>query len=58
MRSDDDIRQGRLVLLLNEEDMHTTARWYETDLKQQGWTLDQRSQQCCGSMILDTPIGR
>jgi len=57
MRSDDEIRQGRLVLLLNEEDMHTTARWYETDLKQQGWTLDQRSQQATG-MVLSYSRGR
>lgn len=57
MRSDDDIRQGRLVLLLNEEDMHTTARWYETDLKQQGWSLEQRSQQTNG-MVLSYSRGR
>ncbi len=51
MRSDDDIRQGRMVLLLNAEDMHTTARWYETELKQQGWSLEQRSQQANGVVL-------
>lgn len=51
MRSDDDIRQGRLVLLLNEEDMNTTAQWYETELKQQGWSLEQRSQQANGVVL-------
>ena len=51
MRSDDDIRQGRMVLLLNEEDMNTTAQWYETELKQQGWSLEQRSQQANGVVL-------
>lgn len=51
MRSDDDIRQGRLVLLLNEDDMNTTAQWYETELKQQGWSLEQRSQQANGVVL-------
>lgn len=57
MRSDDDIRQGRLVVLLNEESMHSTAVWYETELKYQGWTLDHRSQQANG-MVLNYSRGR
>ena len=45
MRSDDDIREGRMVLLLHEEDMHRTRSWYETELRRQGWSLEERSIQ-------------
>ena len=34
-----------------EEDMNTTAQWYETELKQQGWSLEQRSQQANGVVL-------
>jgi hypothetical protein len=43
MQSDDDIRQGRMVLLLNEEGMHATRVWYEAELQHQGWQLEDRS---------------
>lgn len=45
MRSDDAIREGRMVLLLHEEDMHRTRTWYETEMRRQGWTLEERSIQ-------------
>ncbi|MGE6792263.1 hypothetical protein SAMN05216206_1263 [Pseudomonas guineae] len=45
MRSDDDIRKGRLVLLLSENDLHSTQAWYEAELQTQGWTLESRSTQ-------------
>lgn len=45
MRSDDDIRKGRMLLMLNEEDINSTRAWYEAELQSQGWTLDSRSTQ-------------
>lgn len=45
MRSDDVIREGRLVLILNDENIHATRAWYEAELLNQGWNLDHRSQQ-------------
>ncbi|WP_298186158.1 hypothetical protein [uncultured Pseudomonas sp.] len=45
MRSDDTIRQGRLVLLLNDDNIHATRAWYEAELLNQGWNLDHRSLQ-------------
>lgn len=45
MRSDDDIRKGRLVLLLGDEDLHRTRAWYESELLRQGWRLEDRSDQ-------------
>lgn len=45
MRSDDDIRQGRMVLMLGEEDLRSTQSWYQAELQSQGWTLEARSEQ-------------
>lgn len=45
MRSDDDIRQGHLVVLRNPDDLHATRVWYETEMLSQGWTLEDRSIQ-------------
>ena len=45
MRSDDDIRQGRMVLLLGEDDLESTRAWYEAELLNQGWTVEGRSDQ-------------
>ncbi|WP_152987259.1 hypothetical protein [Pseudomonas sp. TTU2014-080ASC] len=45
MRSDDKIRKGRMVLILSHDTMHATRAWYEAELLNQGWKLEQRSQQ-------------
>jgi hypothetical protein len=45
MRSNDKIREGRMVLILNENNMHATRTWYESELLNQGWSLEHRSQQ-------------
>lgn len=45
MRSDDDIRKGRMVLLLSEDELNTTRAWYEAELQTQGWALESRSTQ-------------
>lgn len=57
MRSDDDIREGRMVLLLGEDDMDTTRAWYEAELLSQGWQLEARSNQA-NSIVLDFAKGR
>lgn len=57
MRSDDDIRQGRMLLLLNEDDMQRTRAWYEAELTSQGWTLDSRSTQP-NAIVLSYSKGR
>jgi hypothetical protein len=45
MRSDDDIREGRMVLLLGEDDLEATRAWYEAELIRQGWVAEGRSNQ-------------
>ncbi len=45
MRSDDDIREGRMVLLLGEDDLEATRAWYEAELVRQGWVAEGRSNQ-------------
>ncbi|HBB77311.1 hypothetical protein BBI09_18730 [Stutzerimonas xanthomarina] len=57
MRSDDAIRKGRMVLLLNEEDLHVTRAWYEAELRNQGWTLEERSNQP-NAVVLSYAKGR
>ena len=51
MRSDDKIREGRLVLILNDDNIHATRAWYEAELLNQGWNLDHRSLQDNASVL-------
>lgn len=57
MKSDDKIREGRLVLLRVEDNLHATNAWYETELARQGWSLEQRSRQANG-VVLNYSKGR
>lgn len=57
MRSDDDIRKGRMVMLLGEDDLDNTRAWYETELISQGWTLEGRSNQG-NAIVLSYAKGR
>lgn len=51
MRSDDQIRQGRLLVLLSDDSMAATRAWYEAELLNQGWALEQRSLQANASVL-------
>lgn len=57
MRSDDDIRKGRLVLLLGNDDLERTRAWYESELLRQGWRLEDRSDQD-NAFVLNFAKGR
>lgn len=57
MRSDDEIREGRMVLLLGDDDMNATRAWYESELQNQGWTLETRSNQA-NAIVLGYAKGR
>lgn len=57
MQSDDDIRKGRMLLLLNDDDMHRSRAWYESEMVSQGWTLDSRSIQP-NAIVLSYSKGR
>lgn len=57
MRSDDAIREGRMVLLLNEEDLHATRAWYEAEMQRLGWSLEERSDQL-HAVVLSYAKGR
>lgn len=57
MRSDDKIREGRMVLLLAEDDIHRTQAWYESELLRAGWTLEHRSRQQ-NAVVLSYAKGR
>ncbi|MGE8497167.1 MAG: hypothetical protein ACN6O6_06620 [Pseudomonas sp.] len=57
MRSDDDIRKGRMVMLLGEDDLNATRAWYESELLNQGWTLESRSNQP-NAIVLSYAKGR
>lgn len=57
MRSDDEIRQGRMVMLLGEEDLNAMRAWYEAELQNQGWTLESRSEQP-NALVLSYAKGR
>lgn len=57
MRSDDDIRKGRMVMLLGEDDLDNTRAWYEAELLSQGWALEGRSNQD-NAIVLNFAKGR
>lgn len=57
MRSDDDIRKGHLVVLLNRDNLHATQAWYEAEMQRQGWALEGRSVQP-HAVVLDYAKGR
>lgn len=57
MRSDDEIRKGRMVLLLGEDNLENTRSWYESELLRQGWQLEDRSDQG-NAFVLNFAKGR